>query len=77
MKKELYLVLALFIYPFIVLLPGVFTGFSTVDDGWMLLSNEYVTSLSVTNIQSIFTEPYHGQYSPLNTLYYALVYKLF
>ena len=77
MKREYYLVIVLFIYPFLILSPGISTGFSKIDDGWMLLSNDFVTSMTSENILSIFTQPYHAQYSPLNTMYYALIYKFF
>ncbi|SDL78003.1 Uncharacterised protein [Sphingobacterium mizutaii] len=77
MKKEFYLSFFLFIYPLLILAPGMFTGFSKIDDGWMLLSNDFVKLLTIQDLISIFTESYHGQYSPLNTLYYSLVYNVF
>jgi hypothetical protein len=45
------------------------------DDHWMLLNNSNVWSSNITG--DLFLKIHYGQYSPLNTLYYRLVYKIF
>ncbi len=54
-------------------------GFATVDDKWMLLKNTLVNDdpINISKIKEIFTSFNSIQYSPLNTLYYLLIYKVF
>lgn len=47
------------------------------DDPWMVVNNPYVKSLELQNIKNIFTEKYTGQYSPMNTLLYCVLYRFF
>ncbi|UCS92433.1 hypothetical protein KZP23_17275 [Echinicola marina] len=51
-------------------------GFSVSagDDDWMLYNNPYVYSLDLDTISTYFTRFYSGQYSPLNTLLYGIIY---
>jgi len=53
-------------------------GFAIPDDHWMLLKNEYVhpDSYNVTYFKIVFSRISNIQYSPLNTLYYSIVYKI-
>lgn len=53
--------------------------FIGADDNWMLLNNYYVTHTSGYSLDyfvRIFKRIFDIQYSPLNTLYYSLVYKI-
>ncbi|WP_326327992.1 hypothetical protein [Parapedobacter sp. 10938] len=63
----------------LVLYPALFHGFSqrSGDDNWMLYENPAVWNLDWETIRHYFTHFYSGQYSPLNTLYYALIYRFF
>ncbi len=45
------------------------------DDEWMVL-NDYTFSWSWHNLWRILSEYYTGQYSPLNQMFYTLIYKL-
>lgn len=47
------------------------------DDDWMVYENPHIFSLSAENIKEYFTSFYRGQYSPVNTLVYAIIYHLF
>lgn len=47
------------------------------DDDWMVYENRYVFSLSLENIKIYFTNFYKGQYSPINTLAYGVIYHFF
>lgn len=53
-------------------------GFATPDDHWMLLKNEFVhpDSLSWDYFVSVMKRINGIQYSPINTFYYYLVYKI-
>ncbi len=54
------------------------TSFSFMDDSWMLLHNKYVypKNYSITYLVNIFKRINDIQYSPLNTLYYSLIFKI-
>lgn len=43
------------------------------DDQWMVLDNPYLVQADGINMKAVFTEPYGGQYSPINTLAYSLI----
>lgn len=76
-KEALYLFLI--VIPSIILYAPVLlnsNGFIW-DDPWMIIDNPYIRTLDAENIGKIFTAQYMGQYSPVNTLYYCLVYKVF
>jgi len=53
-----------------------FSGFAG-DDDWMVYENLHVFNLSPENVTSYFSSFYRGQYSPVNTLAYGLIYLLF
>ena len=62
----------------LVFLPTFFNDFQRGwDDTWQVLENPFVLDASYENILYHFTEFYHGQYSPINTLVYIAIYKLF
>ncbi|MCS3554729.1 hypothetical protein EDF66_105349 [Sphingobacterium sp. JUb20] len=56
----------------------VYVNFSVPDDSWMLLNNKFVTTLSfnVEYFKEVFTQKNNIQYSPINTLYYAFIFKI-
>lgn len=47
------------------------------DDYWVVINQYTDKGLEEDNIISIFTNFYHGQYSPLNELYYIVIHELF
>lgn len=47
------------------------------DDGWAIVENTQIRSLSYQNLKSVFTTIFMAQYSPVNTLMYCLIYYLF
>lgn len=76
-KRYLYFLIIMAII-MIVYFPAVTKGFALNlnDDDWMVYNNPYITSLRPGDILKMFTTIYNGQYSPINTLYYALIFKL-
>lgn len=62
----------------VVFLPTFFNDFQyRWDDQWMLLGNPFVTDFSWRGLGEHFLYFYRGQYSPVNTAFYLLVYSLF
>lgn len=53
-------------------------AFSQPDDDWMLLENVLVTQFEFTYsyFKNVFTQINDIQYSPINTIYYAVIYKI-
>jgi protein O-mannosyl-transferase len=53
-------------------------GFCEVDDIWMLLTNPYARpdSFSSAYFRDVFMRINDIQYSPINTLYYAAIYRI-
>ncbi len=47
------------------------------DDQWMLLEQPFVMDFSWYSLKYHFLNFYHGQYSPINTLFYLVIYSLF
>ncbi|WP_052266284.1 hypothetical protein [Pedobacter kyungheensis] len=77
MRKLTYRWISRLILLFLILgvyFPILNNNFSGRDDGWMLYNNAQVYTLDFTNVIWIFSNAYGGQFSPLNTLYYNLVY---
>jgi hypothetical protein len=73
------------VYP-VLLIGSVFTAYFPVlgndflfywDDQWVVINSYTEGGLNGTNLLSIFTEFYHGQYAPLNELAYLILYSLF
>ncbi len=58
--------------------PVTTLGFSLPDDHWMLLKNEYVhpEKYNWEYFKTIFSRISNIQYSPLNTLFYCLIFKI-
>lgn len=63
----------------VVFFPMLDNGFAVLagDDGWMVYNNPNVYGFSWNTIANHFTSFYHGQYSPINTLAYAVIYHFF
>lgn len=47
-----------------------------VDDSWMVINKMTESGFTQPNIQHIFTTVYYGQYSPINQLYYVLLFQI-
>jgi hypothetical protein len=47
------------------------------DDNWMVYENPFIANLRLQNIREYGTSFYMGQYSPVNTLMYGIVYHFF
>ncbi|WP_145855317.1 hypothetical protein [Pedobacter suwonensis] len=70
--------LVLFIVPFIVLQQSLHNSFQVYwDDHWVLFNTYTSDGLTIANLKAIFSQFYNGQYSPLNQLYYTIIYSLF
>ena len=62
----------------IILSPTLFNSFQVAwDDTWQVLENPYIIDHSWDNLLYHFSNFYGGQYSPVNTSMYVLVYKIF
>lgn len=47
------------------------------DDQWVVINHYTQGGFNFSNLWSIFTEFYHGQYAPLNELNYLIIYSIF
>lgn len=47
------------------------------DDHWVVINHYTTGGFSWSNLYHIFTDFYHGQYSPLNEMNYLIIYSLF
>ncbi len=47
------------------------------DDQWVVQNDYTSAGFTWKNISNILSEFYHGQYSPVNQLYYTFLYTLF
>ncbi|WP_423128794.1 ArnT family glycosyltransferase [Gaoshiqia sp. Z1-71] len=75
---NLYRYLLLSVFAIIVFSPAFFNDFQYKwDDQWMLLEQPFVMDFSWYSMKFHFLNFYHGQYSPVNTLFYSLIYSLF
>lgn len=80
MKKNLIFVWAsiLIVIPISVFSPTFFNEFQrSWDDQWMLLEQPYILNFSWTDLIYHFGSFYHGQYSPVNTVFYLIIHSLF
>lgn len=58
--------------------PVLFHQFqSKWDDQWVVVNDYTSSGLNFINIYLIFGEFYHGQYAPINQLYYTIIHSLF
>ena len=74
--KVLLLILLAYITVF-AFYPSLKSDFTCVDDGVMVNSNPYITSISYANIKHIFTNYYFKLYHPIVTLSYMIEYHFF
>jgi len=77
-KKHSFHIVVAVLLVFSVYSGFLYVSFSNVDDTWMLLMNELTTEfeLSFDYFYKVFAQVNDIQYSPLNTLYYALIYQI-
>ncbi|MDO5970765.1 hypothetical protein Q4Q35_13185 [Flavivirga aquimarina] len=62
----------------LVFFPTFFNDFQTGwDDKWQVLENPFIVDHSFEQLRFHFSELYRGQYSPINTLLYIVLYELF
>jgi len=77
-KYSKYFLLFLIIITTIVFSPTFFNDFQRGwDDQWQVLDYEFVTQHSFSDLVYYFTHFHLGQYFPVNTLLYIVVYELF
>jgi hypothetical protein len=77
-RPQLSACLALCIAVFSVYFPVLSNEFLMFwDDQWVVINNYTYNGLTADNIRRILTEFYHGQYAPLNQLYYTCLYSVF
>jgi hypothetical protein len=75
-NRELVLAILLALVTLFVFCIILGNGFSDWDDKRMLFTNKQVFDLSYENVKTYFTSFYSGQYSPLNTLCYGIIYRI-
>lgn len=70
---------------FIICLVGICTYFAAFghdfqsfwDDQWVAVNGYTEEGLTYSNLEKILLEFYHGQYAPINQLYYSTLYHFF
>jgi hypothetical protein len=68
----------LFFCGIVIYYPVFFHQFQNLwDDQWVVINDYTEYGLNADNIGLILTEFYHGQYAPLNQIYYTSLYSLF
>ncbi len=75
-RKVQYWLAAAIVLTLIAYLPAFFNGFVNWDDPYYVNSNDYIKSLSFSNLKSIFSESVAGNYHPLTILTLAIEYQL-
>lgn len=76
--SQYFMVFALVVITFIIYIPTLSNEFQLKWDDWWVVMNSYTEAgWTITNLTKIFTEFYHGQYAPINELYYLILYDLF
>jgi hypothetical protein len=77
-RPHLFACFALGIAVFSVYFPALSNEFLMFwDDQWVVINNYTYNGFTTDNIWRILTEFYHGQYAPLNQLYYTCLYSIF
>ncbi|MDR0606520.1 MAG: hypothetical protein LBG80_19780, partial [Bacteroidales bacterium] len=75
--KPLYVWTVLGTIVFAVYFPVLCNAFLLFwNDNWMVMNNYTFDGFTPGNIGKILTEPYNGQYSPVNQFYYILLYSI-
>jgi hypothetical protein len=78
MKSNVFSLAVLTLTCVIVYFPTFYNQFQNLwDDQWVVVNHYTEDGFTLVNLQKIFTEFYHGQYAPVNQLFYTLLYKLF
>ncbi|MES2378133.1 MAG: hypothetical protein V4553_16205 [Bacteroidota bacterium] len=78
MKIKLSFAFFVVILVTIIYAPITYLGFANIDDEWILL-NHPIVQANAPNIHfftALFTDTQYLMYSPINTLYYYLIYQL-
>ena len=61
-----------------VYLPSLWNDFQMGwDDQWQVMNRYTEEGFTSENLKAVFTDYYYGQYSPVNQLFYMLIYKAF
>lgn len=77
-RKNLLFMLGLVVTVMTVFYPVLQHGFLyTWDDRWQILNAYTFNGLTWKNVNSIFSNFYMGQYSPLNQFFYTFTYEIF
>lgn len=69
-----FLLVGILLLTLVVYIPAFNHEFVNWDDDWYILENTYLRDFSISNIVKIFTEFYHGQYSPVTMSALVAVY---
>jgi len=78
MKSNVFSLAVLTLACVIVYFPTFYNQFQNFwDDQWVVVNHYTEDGFTLVNLQKLFTEFYHGQYAPVNQLFYTLLYKLF
>jgi len=70
-----YAIVAVLFVTLLVFIPATNNDFVNWDDDWQIIENELIRSLSPDNLNKIYTEFYHGQYSPITFTLEAITYS--
>ncbi|MDR2040317.1 MAG: hypothetical protein LBQ60_20565 [Bacteroidales bacterium] len=74
--KNYYLLLV--ITCLMVYLPSLWNDFQTGwDDQWAVMNRYTEDGFTKENLQAVFGDYYYGQYSPVNTVFYMMIYDVF
>jgi hypothetical protein len=77
-KNNLWLSVSLVLVSCIVYYPTFNNQFQNFwDDQWVAINHYTKDGLTRKNLWAILSEFYHGQYAPVNQLYYTLLHALF
>lgn len=76
--KNYYYVLGFISLCLLIYGPVIFHQFQFYwDDQWVVMNDYTEGGFNIENIVAILTEFYHGQYAPVNQLFYLTLYNLF
>ncbi|MDR0603780.1 MAG: hypothetical protein LBG80_05695 [Bacteroidales bacterium] len=75
--KQLYIWITLGIIVLAVYIPVLSNAFLLFwNDNWMVMNSYTFDGFTPDNLRKILTDPYNGQYSPVNQIYYLLLYSV-
>ena len=72
---HLFLLGCVVLITFVIYTPALHNQFTNWDDGVYITNNPYITSLSSTNLEYIFSHPIAANYHPLTIISLAINYK--